>query len=139
MILPRTATVGLMTFALAAFAPASAIAAAGTTSAAPTPASTSPAFTRPSTPSPNTLAGAPLGSGNRAPVSHSGGEHISTLAIVIAAAGALLVLASLAWGLARRRALEPRWWLTLRHAIAEAGYRSSAAWAEFKDWLRIGR
>jgi hypothetical protein len=26
-----------------------------------------------------------------------------------------------------------------RHATAEAGWRTSAAWAEFTDWLRLGR
>ena len=43
-----------------------------------------------------------------------------------------------ALALARRRAYEPRWWLSLRHALAEAGFRASATWAEFTDWLRLG-
>jgi hypothetical protein len=68
----------------------------------------------------------------------SGDSHLSTGAIVIAALAALLVLACAAWALARRRAYEPRWWLSLRHALAEAGFRASATWAEFTDWLRLG-
>jgi hypothetical protein len=65
-------------------------------------------------------------------------SHLSAGTIVIAALAALLALGSLAWGLARRRALEPRWWLGLRHAIAEAGLRASETWAEFTDWVRLG-
>jgi hypothetical protein len=65
-------------------------------------------------------------------------SHLSAGAIVIAALAALLVLACAAWALARRRAYEPRWWLSLRHALAEAGFRASATWAEFTDWLRLG-
>jgi hypothetical protein len=68
----------------------------------------------------------------------SGNSHLSAGAIVIAALAALLVLACAAWALARRRAYEPRWWLSLRHALAEAGFRASATWAEFTDWLRLG-
>ena len=64
---------------------------------------------------------------------------VSTVAIVIAAAAALLVLGCAAWALARRRALEPQWTLSLRHSIIEAGVHASATWAEFTDWLRLGR
>jgi hypothetical protein len=28
--------------------------------------------------------------------------------------------------------------LSLRHAMAEAGFRASATWAEFSDWVRLG-
>jgi hypothetical protein len=52
---------------------------------------------------------------------------------------ALLVLGCLAWAVARRRAFEPQWTLSFRHAMAEAGFRASATWAEFTDWLRLGR
>jgi cobalamin biosynthesis Mg chelatase CobN len=63
----------------------------------------------------------------------------STGAIALAVVAALLVLACLGWALARRRAFEPHWLLSLRHAIAEAGFRVSATWAEFTDWARLGR
>jgi hypothetical protein len=68
-----------------------------------------------------------------------GAPHVSHEAIALAAAGALVVLACLVWALARVVALEPRWTLSARHAIAEAGFRASATWAEFSDWVRLGR
>jgi hypothetical protein len=71
------------------------------------------------------------------PSKHS--ETLSTGAIALAVVAALLVLACLGWALARRRAFEPHWLLSLRHAMAEAGFRSSATWAEFTDWARLGR
>jgi hypothetical protein len=63
----------------------------------------------------------------------------STAAIALAAVAALLALAATAWGIARRRAYEPRWLASLRHTMAEAGFRASATWAEFTDWVRLGR
>ena len=74
----------------------------------------------------------------RAPVHHASSGGISTAAIVAAAIGGLLVLACLAWALFRWLALEPRWLLSLRHSLAEAQFRTSATWAEFTDWLRLG-
>jgi hypothetical protein len=53
--------------------------------------------------------------------------------------GALLFLGALAYGVARWRAWEPAWWPRMRHASSEAGWRASATWAEFTDWLRLGR
>jgi hypothetical protein len=67
---------------------------------------------------------------------HSG--TLSTAAIVAVVIAAVLVLACIAWALARRRAFEPHWLLSLRHAMAEAGFRASATWAEFSDWVRLG-
>ena len=68
-----------------------------------------------------------------------GGGKISTGAIVAAAIAALLALGCAAWGIARLRAYEPHWALSARHAMAEAGFRASATWAEFSDWIRLGR
>ncbi|QEC46183.1 hypothetical protein FSW04_00435 [Baekduia soli] len=59
--------------------------------------------------------------------------------ILVAAVGLALVLAAVAWAAARWWAYEPRWLLRSRHAGAEAGWRTSAAWAEFRDWVRLGR
>jgi hypothetical protein len=70
---------------------------------------------------------------------HGGSTRLSGAAIAAAAAAALIALACLLWGLARWLAFEPRWTLSLRHALAEAGVRLSATWAEFGDWLRLGR
>jgi len=50
-----------------------------------------------------------------------------------------VVLACIAWAIARRRAYEPRWLLSLRHSMAEAGIHASETWAEFADWMRLGR
>jgi hypothetical protein len=53
--------------------------------------------------------------------------------------GALIVGVLVLWLIARWWAWEPRWLVRWRHATAEAGWRASAAWAEFTDWLRLGR
>lgn len=68
----------------------------------------------------------------------TGSGHVSTEAIAIAAIAAIVLLATAAWALARSQAYEPRWWLSLRYAMAEAGYRASATWAEFLDWAKLG-
>jgi hypothetical protein len=59
--------------------------------------------------------------------------------VILAAFGLLLLIAALAWAAARWWAYEPPWWIRWRHATAEAGWRTSAAWAEFRDWVRLGR
>jgi hypothetical protein len=53
--------------------------------------------------------------------------------------GGLVVGLLALWVIARWWAWEPRWLVRWRHATAEAGWRASAAWAEFTDWLRLGR
>ena len=116
----------------------------GTTTYAPSEGTPAGATTAPlsadaapgaSTPAP----GSPLTPGARTSTSaRGGGTHISALAIVLAALGAALALACAGWALARRRALEPHWWLSLRHSVAEAEYRASSTWAEFTDWARLG-
>jgi hypothetical protein len=72
------------------------------------------------------------------PTASKGDRPLSSGAIVIAALAALLVLVCAAWGLARWSAFEPHWLLSLRHAMAEAGFRASATWTEFADWVRLG-
>lgn len=62
-----------------------------------------------------------------------------TAILLIAIIGAVLLAAALAWAAAHWWAYEAPWWARWRHATAEAGWRTSAAWAEFKDWLRLGR
>lgn len=73
-----------------------------------------------------------------ATATHTGGG-LSTGAIIVAVIAGLLALACLAWALARLRGLEPRWSLELRHAVAEAGFRTQETLAELADWLRLGR
>jgi hypothetical protein len=59
--------------------------------------------------------------------------------IVLLALAAAAVLALAIFGAARWWAYDPPWLARARHATAEAGWRTSAAWAEFADWLRLGR
>jgi hypothetical protein len=77
-----------------------------------------------------------MSSTHHALAAHTGG--LSAGAIVIAARAALRALACLAWGVARLFAFEPRWALSMRHAIAEAQLRTAATWSEFSDWIRLG-
>jgi hypothetical protein len=69
---------------------------------------------------------------------HHAASGLSGGAIAAAALGALLLLGCAVWALARTRAFEPHWLLSLRHATAEAGFRASETWAEFTDWVRLG-
>jgi hypothetical protein len=69
--------------------------------------------------------------------SHAG--KLSTPTAAIAVLAALLALGCAAWAIVRARVFEPRWMLSLRHAMAEGGFRASATWAEFSDWARLGR
>jgi hypothetical protein len=64
---------------------------------------------------------------------------LSTPTAAIAVLAALLALGCAAWAIVRARVFEPRWMLSLRHAMAEGGFRASATWAEFSDWARLGR
>jgi hypothetical protein len=59
--------------------------------------------------------------------------------VALAIIGALMALAALLYGLARWWAWEPRWLVRARHAGAEASWRASGSWAEFMDWVRMGR
>jgi hypothetical protein len=94
---------------------------ATTTAATPAPA-----------PAPAPAAAAPQTAPKPA-ASHKGAR----LALIVV--GALLVMLLLLWAFARWWAWEPHWLARWRHATAEAGWRASAAWAEFTDWLRLGR
>ncbi len=64
---------------------------------------------------------------------------LSTGALVAAALAALLIVVCLVWAVARWWAYEPRWMVSLRHSLAEAGWRLSGTWEEFSDWARLGR
>ncbi len=111
---------------------------ATTPSTTTSPATTTPATTAPATttPSATTVQSTP---GQPTAKTSNGDGRLSTGALVIAVLAALLVLACATWALARRSAFEPHWLLSLRHAMAEAGFRASATWSEFADWARLGR
>ena len=68
----------------------------------------------------------------------SGGGGLSTEALVAAVLAGLIILACMAWALARWRAYEPHWLPSARHSCAEAGLRLSATWGELRDWMRLG-
>lgn len=70
---------------------------------------------------------------------HASSTKLSTPALVLAILAALLALLCVAWGVARLTAYEPRWVLSMRHSLAEGGFRASATWAEFADWARLGK
>lgn len=104
----------------------------------PAPATTTPApAAATTTPAPNattttTAAAAPAGSG-------SDGDGPAAWLVGLIVLGALVLLVLVLWGLARLTAWEPRWLPAARHSVGEAGYRTSAGWAEFRDWLRFRR
>jgi hypothetical protein len=65
-------------------------------------------------------------------------RNIAAIALLFVVAAALLLVGVLA-GLAHWQAWEPPWLVRWRHATGEAGWRAGNAWAEFTDWLRLGR
>jgi hypothetical protein len=67
-------------------------------------------------------------------------EHDRTpLVIAPIAAGGLMLLMLLLWGLTRMRGWDPAWVARMRHGWGEAGFRTTSTWSEFTDWLRLGR
>jgi hypothetical protein len=103
-----------------------------------TTTSTTPTAPVATTAVPSTTVKAVVVGGHPAPHTSKHSETLSTAAIAVAVVAAVLVLACIGWALARRRAIEPHWLLSLRHSMAEAGFRASATWAEFSDWVRLG-
>jgi len=107
-----------------------------TTSPAPaattptTPTATAPATT--ATPPPTTNAPA------QQPATTSGDDR-TPLVVALIAAGTLVLLVLLLWALGRSRGWDPVWSARMRHAWGEAGFRTTSTWAEFTDWLRLGR
>ena len=112
----------------------------GTGAATQPPATTTiapNATTTAATPAP-APAPAPAATTAPAPATQSTASHKGArLALIVI--GALLVMLLALWAFARWWAWEPHWLARWRHATAEAGWRASAAWAEFTDWLRLGR
>jgi hypothetical protein len=97
----------------------------GTTTA---PATTPPATTAPAAPAPASAA---------RPTTRPGNDRAAVIMLLLV--GALALLAVFLAALARWQAWEPDWVVRWRHATGEAGWRAGNAWAEFTDWLRIGR
>jgi cobalamin biosynthesis Mg chelatase CobN len=124
-----TGTTGTGTTAPGAASTATATQPPATTTIAPN------ATTTAATPAP---APAPATTAAPAPATQSTASHRGArLALIVV--GALLAMLLALWAFARWWAWEPHWLARWRHATAEAGWRASAAWAEFTDWLRLGR
>jgi hypothetical protein len=68
----------------------------------------------------------------------SSGGGTSSAAIALAVVAVVIVICALAWALAWMQAYEPRWLLSARHSMAEASMRTSATFAELRDWARLG-
>lgn len=110
-----------------------------TTSGAPPPTTTSatpPAATT-TPPAPGTATTTTTAAAPAAGDSDDDGPPAWLVGVIVL--GALALLAIVLWGLARMTAWEPRWLPAARHSVGEAGYRTSAGWAEFRDWLRFRR
>jgi cobalamin biosynthesis Mg chelatase CobN len=106
----------------------------GTTPAAPA-GTQAPQPTPASNPSP-AIAGKAVLAASKTRSSDAG---VPAPLVALAVIGALMALAALLYWLARWWAWEPRWLVRARHAGAEASWRASGSWAEFMDWLRMGR
>jgi hypothetical protein len=59
--------------------------------------------------------------------------------VALAVIAVLMMLAALLYALGRWWAWDPDWLVRARHAGSEASWRASGSWAEFMDWLRLGR
>lgn len=111
-------------------------------SATPNPGAGTVTLAKPSTiPAPTAggalaPAGVPLA---RAHKTRTGPSHLSTGALLAAILAALLVIASAAWVLIRWLSPETQWTHSLMYSVDEASFRASATWAEFADWVRLGR
>ena len=71
------------------------------------------------------------------PTTRPGNDRAAVLLLLVVGSLALFALAL--WAIARWQAWDPPWLARWRHATGEAGWRAGNAWAEFGDWLRLGR
>lgn len=108
-----------------------------------TPTQSTPAAPTPQPePPPSPAAAAADGAIQNAAKAEPASGRSDGLPVAVVGLGALagfLALVALAWLIARALAWEPRWWPRARHACQEAGWRASGTWADFSDWVRLGR
>jgi len=71
-------------------------------------------------------------------VHHSPGNHTAAVVLLLLVA-AVLIVGGLVYAIVDRAATEPEWLLRMRHSVGEAGWRVGNWWAEFVDFLHIGR
>jgi cobalamin biosynthesis Mg chelatase CobN len=116
--------------------------AAGSAAPAATPAGAAPATSTPQ-PAP-TVDPAPAVANDAIPAAATGSpidganDAPAPLLVLALMLGLLLALGALWWA-ARWMGFNPPWLQRWRHASHEAGWRASAAWSEFTDWVRLGR
>jgi len=109
------------------------------------PSAPAPAATTAAPPAPVATAapaGAPTDQAIARAASASGDHGDGAAPAPLVGLGVLAVLAALSalgYALVRWRAWEPGWALRARHSLGEAGWRISATWAEFADWVRLGQ
>lgn len=115
----------------------------GTPQPGATPGQSAPAAPTPQPePAPSPAAAAADGAIQNAAKTEPKSGRSDGLPAAVVGLGALacfLLLVALAWLIARALAWEPRWWARARHACQEAGWRASGTWADFTDWVRLGR
>ena len=76
---------------------------------------------------------------NAADTTHASDAGAPAPVVALGVLGVLLLLGALGYGLSRWLAWDPPWLTGVRHSVGEAGWRASATWAEFADWVRLGR
>ena len=113
---------------------------------APAPPSDAPAAAPTTTPAPAPEVVAAPAASDGSVESVAGRKASATTAddaplplVLLAVLASLALLLGLIWSLGRFLAFDPPWLAAGRHATAEAGWRASASWAEFTDWVRLGR
>ena len=128
-------------------APATAVEPQAGQAAPPVPGATTPtvATTTTTTAPPATTGGVTIVEGKvvtaggvpGASSSSSGGTSWTTIAGIVLAL--IILFVAIVFVLWQWRGWDPRWLRRWRHAGAEAGWRMSLSWAEFRDFVRIGR
>lgn len=111
-------------------------------SGTPAPAATAQAQTPQPNPAPAPAAAAADGAIKQAALAEPTSGRSDGLPAAVVGLGALagfLAVPAIAWLIARALAWEPRSWPRVRHAWQEAGWRMSGTWADFTDWVRLGR
>ena len=79
-----------------------------------------------------------LAASTQVTVHHTHGDRTAAILLLLGVTLVLLIGAAVV-ALATWSAREPEWLLRARHATGEAGWRLSGTWAEFRDFLRLGR
>ena len=127
-------------------APAAPAPGAGAATAAALPSGAAGAATATTTPAPAPEVASAAAASDGSVASAAGRNASATTAddapfplVLLAFLAALGLLLGLVWALGRFLAFDPPWLASGRHATAEAGWRASASWAEFTDWVRLGR